>query len=439
MDAGTFTQKKGSMMAEEEFDVNDMPTTDRYRIPYPGADNLVRFAADQFGAMAQAIDTQLGNVDDRATDKAHATIVRNTLTELQQTDPVQGQLGYVTADPTMDNIGLWMWNGSSWSKVSGATPLTVVKPNLTELQKVSDLSEGVFGLVTSDPIATNNGVYVWSNSVWSPITGTAGGTLAADTLEQLESTPAPTGTLAYVSNDPKTSNNGVYVRDADARWTPVGSVASADFLAFTIPHSTSGLFDIIKCKNSGKYMYIGALSQLGTVSVSTGAIDMTPTPRTLTVDGLTYDNVPTWELDPGLYRFSFDNTTVEIYKSSSSSSDSTLGIAFADDAAPAGTITINGEEWTIVQTPTRVYFLAFRPINGQSTKPTSCYITESDCHAQIDYMPQNALQIELKPVTEENTLADIEPSQPAEEDHDAEPADDDAPSPVIEEDNHESQ
>lgn len=209
-------------MAEEEFDVNDMPTTDRYRIPYPGADNLVRFAADQFGAMAQAIDTQLGNVDDRATDAAHATIVRPTLDQLQQSDPVQGQLGYVTADPITDNIGLWMWNGASWSKVSGATPMTVVEPTLAELQDVIDLSEGVFGLVSDDPVASNNGVYVFNNGSWAPIAGTTGGTLAADTLAQLESTTAPTGTLAYVSADSDETNDGVYVRTAQGAWETVG-------------------------------------------------------------------------------------------------------------------------------------------------------------------------------------------------------------------------
>lgn len=223
MDAGTFTQKKGSMMAEEEFDVNDMPVTDRYRIPYPGEDNLTRFAGQQFEAMATAVDKQLGEVDDRQTDAARSTIVRNTLAELQAVESkATGQFGYVTDDPDPEQIGIWCWNGDSWSKVSGATPMTVVKNTLAELHAVTGLSDGVMGLVTSDPIATNNGAYIRSNDVWSPITGASGGTLTADTLAQLEGVTASTGTLAYVSADPVASNNLVYVRTTAAAWEPVG-------------------------------------------------------------------------------------------------------------------------------------------------------------------------------------------------------------------------
>lgn len=282
-------------MAEEEFDVNDMPTTDRYRIPYPGADNLVRFAADQFGAMAQAIDTQLGNVDDRATDKAHATIVRPTLDQLQQSDPVQGQFGYVTDDPDPDQIGIWCWNGDSWSKVSGATPLTVVKPNLTELQKVSDLSEGVFGLVTSDPIATNNGVYVWSNSVWSPITGTAGGTLGADTLEQLEGTTAPTGTLAYVSNDGKASNNGVYVRTAAGEWERVGA-AGASFIQPVSKIPDENVKVVSRSGTSYSEKYTIGVAELPAIAVAGDA----PAEKTTYSDG-TYTGLAAIRLSPGLW------------------------------------------------------------------------------------------------------------------------------------------
>lgn len=218
-------------MAEEIFNPDDMPKTERYQIPYPGPDNLVRFAADQFGAMATAIDEKLGDVDDRQTDAARATIVRNTLTELQQTSPAVGQFGYVTDDG--DNTGIWCWNGGSWSKVSGATPMTVVKPTLAELQTVTDLSDGVFGLVSDDPVASNNGVYVFNNNSWAPITGTSGGTLAASTLSQLEATSAPTGTLAYVSSDPKTSNNGLYVRTLAQTWDPIGGGTSTGQIVFT--------------------------------------------------------------------------------------------------------------------------------------------------------------------------------------------------------------
>lgn len=335
-------------MAEEEFDVNDMPTTDRYKIPYPGADNLVRFAADQFGAMAQAIDTQLGNVDDRATDKAHATIVRNTLTELQQTDPVQGQLGYVTADPITDNIGLWMWNGASWSKVSGATPLTVVKPNLTELQKVSDLSEGVFGLVTSDPIATNNGVYVWSNDVWSPITGTAGGTLSADTLEQLEATTAPTGTLAYVSNDGKASNNGVYVRTAAGEWERVG----ADGASFIQPVSKIPDANVkVVSRSSTSYgeKYTIGVAELPAIAVVGDA----PAERTTYSDG-TYTGLAAIKLSPGLWY-------IEDY----SWADITPVTIKRDDPKPAIRMRLTGKQgvdyhrsgnWVYVLTSTSMVF-----------------------------------------------------------------------------------
>lgn len=210
-------------MAEEEFDVNDMPVTDRYRIPYPGEDNLTRFAGQQFEAMATAMDRQLGEVDDRQTDAARSTIVRNTLAELQAVESkATGQFGYVTDDPDPDQIGIWCWNGASWSKVSGATPMTVVEPTLAELQAVTDLSEGVFGLVSDDPVASNNGVYVFNNGSWAPIAGTTGGTLAADTLAQLQLTTAPTGTLAYVSADSDETNDGVYVRTAQGGWETVG-------------------------------------------------------------------------------------------------------------------------------------------------------------------------------------------------------------------------
>lgn len=349
-------------MAEETFDVADMPTTDRYRIPYPGADNLVRFAADQFGAMAQAIDIQLGNVDDRATDKAHATIVRNTLTELQQSDPVQGQFGYVTDDPDPDQIGIWCWNGDSWSKVSGATPLTVVKPNLTELQKVSDLSEGVFGLVTSDPIATNNGVYVWSNSVWSPITGTAGGTLSADTLEQLEGTTAPTGTLAYVSNDGKASNNGVYVRTAAGEWERVGA-AGASFIQPVSKIPDENVKVVSRSGTSYSEKYTIGVAELPAIAVAGDA----PAERTTYSDG-TYTGLAAIKLSPGLWY-------IEDY----SWADITPVTIKTGDAKPAIRMRLTGKQdtdyhrignWVYVLTSTSMVFRSNEINDNTSTDVT---------------------------------------------------------------------
>ena len=406
----------------EEFNVSDMPTTDRYKIPYPGTDNLVRFAADQFGAMAQAIDTQLGNVDDRATDKAHATIVRNTLTELQQTDPVQGQLGYVTDDPTMDNIGLWMWNGSSWSKVSGATPLTVVKPNLTELQKVSDLSEGVFGLVTSDPIATNNGVYVWSNSVWSPITGTAGGTLAADTLEQLESTTAPTGTLAYVSNDPKTSNNGVYVRTASGEWDRVGSSETTDSVTMSLAASNRTYFAAVA--SAEPETGVVALAKPGSTAVANGELTALPSSGTLTIRDSTMDDVPCWKL-PGkcLCQAVISKPDMINYTSSANSGD-LKAVFFDREPFTPGTIIIDGVTWQVIDRPCNISFIYDGDVHAISTW-------------KYAYMTGDTT-IDIKCVRVSDIYQAAETESLADELQAAEPAAD-APSPVIEEDNHESQ
>lgn len=296
MDAGTFTQKKGSMMAEEEFDVNDMPVTDRYRIPYPGEDNLTRFAGQQFEAMATAVDKQLGEVDDRQTDAARSTIVRNTLAELQAVESkATGQFGYVTDDPDPDQIGIWCWNGDSWSKVSGATPMTVVKNTLAELQAVTGLSDGVMGLVTSDPIATNNGAYIRSNSVWSPITGTADGTLGADTLEQLEATTAPTGTLAYVSNDGKASNNGVYVRTAAGEWERVGA-AGASFIQPVSKIPDENVKVVSRSGTSYNEKYTIGVAELPAIAVAGDA----PAERTTYSDG-TYTGLAAIRLSPGLW------------------------------------------------------------------------------------------------------------------------------------------
>lgn len=65
-------------MANESFDPSKMPTTPRYGIRYPGATDLVRYASQQFKAMAESIDDKIdtlpasvtARVDQAATQAA---------------------------------------------------------------------------------------------------------------------------------------------------------------------------------------------------------------------------------------------------------------------------------------------------------------------------------------------------------------------------------
>lgn len=50
-----------------EFNPADMPTTPRHGIKYPGANNLVRFASQQFQAMAESIDDNIDQLPDQIT------------------------------------------------------------------------------------------------------------------------------------------------------------------------------------------------------------------------------------------------------------------------------------------------------------------------------------------------------------------------------------
>ena len=50
-----------------EFNPADMPTTPRHGIKYPGANDLVRFASQQFQAMAESIDDNIDQLPDQIT------------------------------------------------------------------------------------------------------------------------------------------------------------------------------------------------------------------------------------------------------------------------------------------------------------------------------------------------------------------------------------
>lgn len=52
-----------------EFNPADMPTTPRHHIKYPGANDLVRFASQQFRAMAESIDDNIDQLPAEITDE----------------------------------------------------------------------------------------------------------------------------------------------------------------------------------------------------------------------------------------------------------------------------------------------------------------------------------------------------------------------------------
>lgn len=194
------------------FNPDTMNETERYGIHYPAADNLVRQAPEQFETMATDIENALSNVDDRATDKARATIVRQTLDQLKTSTPVQGQLGYVYDDPNQDYNGLYVWTGSAsetgqWVKVSSGTTLTIVAQTYEELQSHTDVSEGSIGLVTNDPQATNNVTYIYAEGQWRRIPGDTGQTLVVNTWDQLKTTPGTLGQMAAITADASEYNN----------------------------------------------------------------------------------------------------------------------------------------------------------------------------------------------------------------------------------------
>lgn len=89
-------------------------TTPRYQLEYPTADDLVADAPAQFQAIAESVETALGEVDDRQTANAVKPVVRATLAQLAEADAVTGQTGYVTADTTATNNGAYVYNGTAW-------------------------------------------------------------------------------------------------------------------------------------------------------------------------------------------------------------------------------------------------------------------------------------------------------------------------------------
>lgn len=209
-------------MAEETFDPTTMPETSRYQLKYPAETDLVRFASKQFQTMVESIETALGNVDDRATTEAHSTIVRPTLSQLNQSTAAQGQFGYVYNDTDTNLRGVYIYNGA-WVKVTGELPLTVVKQTLAELTETTS-GVGTFGLVQADPDSGNDGVYVMDTEGWTPLGGSAGQAIVKTSLAELNQTAATAGTLASVDGDTtKRSNDGLYLMLTNGNWQRVGA------------------------------------------------------------------------------------------------------------------------------------------------------------------------------------------------------------------------
>lgn len=97
-------------------------TTTRYKLEYPTADDLVADAPAQFQAIAESVETALGEVDDRQTANAVKPVVRATLAQLAEASAVTGQTGYVTADG--NNNGTYIWSGAAWVKLAVASDVS---------------------------------------------------------------------------------------------------------------------------------------------------------------------------------------------------------------------------------------------------------------------------------------------------------------------------
>lgn len=106
--------------------------TSRYQLTYPTGSDLVSGAPAQFKALAESVDTALGEVDDRHTQNAVVPVVRTTLAQLAGASAVTGQTGYVTADHTSANNGAYVYNGSAWVKYAMKSDVDDLADQITQ-------------------------------------------------------------------------------------------------------------------------------------------------------------------------------------------------------------------------------------------------------------------------------------------------------------------
>ncbi|WEV47008.1 hypothetical protein OZX62_01540 [Bifidobacterium sp. ESL0690] len=128
-----------------DFDPNAMPSTPRHHIKYPGNNDLVKYAALQFAAMAMSIDDNIDRLPAEVTDLVNRQSKAATEAAAQAAD--------------------------AYSKIvstSGFMP--VVRTTLAELNKVTGV-DGRTGIVTRPE--DESFIYHWVNGAWwpSPITG----------------------------------------------------------------------------------------------------------------------------------------------------------------------------------------------------------------------------------------------------------------------------
>lgn len=100
-----------------EFNPADMPTTPRHHIKYPGANDLVRFASQQFKAMAESIDDNIDRmpaeitkrVDEAATTASAAATRAEAAAAKAGTLADQNMADNITAPYTKTGAALDQW------------------------------------------------------------------------------------------------------------------------------------------------------------------------------------------------------------------------------------------------------------------------------------------------------------------------------------------
>jgi hypothetical protein len=134
-----------------------MQNTSRYGLPYPTGDDEVASVPATFQTMAENIDKQLGEVDDRSTPAGVSPIVRQTLADLKSVKGITGQSGYVTADASANN-GMYVFGTNAW------WPLEFKQPEYKAVFKSQDSNN--FPMLTTPAITVKDGyIYLDLGSV----------------------------------------------------------------------------------------------------------------------------------------------------------------------------------------------------------------------------------------------------------------------------------
>lgn len=107
-----------------EFNPADMPTTPRHHIKYPGANDLVRFASQQFQAMAESIDDNIDDLPAEITARVDdaATRAAASATAAQQAAATAGTLADSNMAANINNsdsqtaaaLDKWRNAGNRW-------------------------------------------------------------------------------------------------------------------------------------------------------------------------------------------------------------------------------------------------------------------------------------------------------------------------------------